>query len=78
MSGRRMNIRKCKDGSYCLRFYHAHEDQIETIQLALDHARLEGGSDFDTVALDRICMAYLSTFPHHPAKDAGSTEEQSK
>lgn len=36
-----MNIRKCKDGNYRLRLYHAHEDQIETIQLALEVARIE-------------------------------------
>lgn len=60
MSGRRMNVRKCKDGSYRARFYHLHEEQIETIELALKSARLEGESDFDSVALDRICMNYLA------------------
>jgi len=60
MSGRRMDLRKCKDGSYRLRIYHAHEDQIETIQLALDHARSELGTEFDSVALDAICTNYLS------------------
>jgi hypothetical protein len=61
MSGRRMNTRKCKNGSYRLRLYHAHEDQIETIQLAFQIAREEDGSDFDTVALDRICLWYLAS-----------------
>ena len=60
MSGRRMNIRKCQDESFRIRIYHLHEDQLETIQIALEKARLEGGSDFDSVALERICMAYLS------------------
>jgi hypothetical protein len=55
-----MNLRKCKDGSHRLRIYHAHEDQIETIQLALDHARSELGTEFDSVALDAICTNYLS------------------
>jgi hypothetical protein len=60
MSGRRMNIRKCKDASFRIRIYHLHEDQLETIQLALEKARLEGGSDFDSVALERICLGYIS------------------
>jgi hypothetical protein len=62
-----MNTRKCKDGSYRLRFYHVHEDQIETIQLALERARSEGESDFDVVALDRICVAYLAA-PDYTSK----------
>jgi hypothetical protein len=61
MSRRKMNVRKCRDGSYRLRFYHAHEDQIETIQLALATAQEEGNSDFDTVGLDRICIWYLAS-----------------
>jgi hypothetical protein len=60
MSGRRMNIRKCKDGSFRIRIYHLHPEQIELIQLALGKARLEGCSDFDSVALERICMAFIS------------------
>lgn len=59
MAGRRMQIRKCRDGNR-LRFYHAHEDQIETLQLALDRARSELGTEFDVVALEAICMNYLS------------------
>jgi len=55
-----MNIRKCKDGSYRLRFYHVHADQIETIQPALEGARRELGTEFDAVALEALCMNYLS------------------
>lgn len=60
MSGRRMHIRKCKEGSYRLRFYHAHEDQLETFQVALKTARSELGTEFDTVALEAICLAFLA------------------
>jgi hypothetical protein len=60
MSAKRMNRRLCRDGSYRLRFYHAHADQIETIELALEHARNESGSEFDTVLLELICLAYLA------------------
>jgi hypothetical protein len=60
MSARRMNKRRCKDGSWRLRFYHSHDDQIETIELALERARQEMGTEFDVVALEAICMNYLS------------------
>ena len=60
MSGRRMKPRKCKDGSYVIRFYHVHEDQLKTIQDALERARSLGGSDFDSVAIDNICMGFLA------------------
>jgi hypothetical protein len=60
MSGRRMNRRKCKDGSSRLRFYHAHDDQIEIIERSLDRAREEIRTEFDVVALEAICMNYLS------------------
>jgi len=55
-----MNIRLCRDGSYRGRIYHLHKEQIELIQMAFERARMEGGSDFDSVALERICMSYLS------------------
>lgn len=60
MSGRRMNRRRCKDGSWRLRFYHAHDDQVEIIELTLDRAREQMGTEFDVVALEAICMNYLS------------------
>ena len=60
MSGRRMNTRRCRDGSHRLRFYHAHEDQIQTLQLALGRVRSELGTEFDLVALEAICMGYLA------------------
>jgi hypothetical protein len=61
MSGKRTQFRECKDGSYRLRIYHLHEDQIETILKAIEQARKEGQTDFDSVALDGICMSYLAT-----------------
>jgi hypothetical protein len=60
MSGKRMQVRRCKDGSYRLRLYHVHEDQIQTIQLALEAARRDAASEFDVVLLELICMEYLS------------------
>jgi hypothetical protein len=61
MSGRRMKITKCKDGSWLIRIRHLHEDQIKTIQLALEIARSECQSDFDSVAIEGICMAFISS-----------------
>jgi hypothetical protein len=55
-----MNKRRCTDGSWRLRFYHSHDDQVETIESALDRARDEMGTEFDAVALEAICMNYLS------------------
>jgi hypothetical protein len=55
-----MHIRRCRDGSHRIRLYHAHEDQIQTIRLALDAARLEAPSEFDIVLLELICLAYLT------------------
>jgi len=66
MSGKRMQTRRCKDGSHRLRLYHAHDDQIRTIQLALEHARQESGSEFDIVLLELICMAYLTGARREP------------
>jgi hypothetical protein len=60
MSAKRMNKRLCRDGSYRLRFYHAHAAQIETIEFALELAREEAGSDFDVVLLELICLGYLT------------------
>lgn len=61
MSGKEMQIRKCKDGSYRIRLYHGHEDQIQTIQLALEIARGDSPSEFDIVLLELICMSYIAT-----------------
>lgn len=46
-----------------LRFYDVYTDQITTIQTALEQARQDAGTAHDTVALDAICMHYLSTRP---------------
>ena len=43
-----------------MRIYSLHEDQIGLIQVALDKARRESGTEYDSVALTNICMAYLS------------------
>lgn len=47
--------------TYRLRFTAIHEDQRETIFAALQKARLEAETDFDSVALELICLAYLAS-----------------
>jgi hypothetical protein len=47
-------------GKYRLRFYGVAPDHKKSILLALERARLELGTDFDAVALEAICMNYLS------------------
>lgn len=48
-------------GKYRFRFHGVAPDQAESILAALQHARAEFGTDFDTVALDAICMHYLAS-----------------
>lgn len=43
-----------------MRIYSLHEDQIELITLAFEKAREESETEYDSVALTNICMAYLS------------------
>jgi hypothetical protein len=45
---------------YRLKFYSVAPDQKEIIILALEKARAELGTRFDSVALEAICMNYLS------------------
>ena len=40
--------------------FKVHTDQKETIRLALDKAKQEGGTEFDAVALEGICLNYLA------------------
>jgi hypothetical protein len=48
-------------GKYRFRFHAIAPDHAETILLALEHARGELGTQFDSVALDAICQHYLAT-----------------
>jgi hypothetical protein len=50
-----------KRGTSRLRFAPVHIDQEATILLALERARLLGNTEFDTVALELICMNFLTT-----------------
>ncbi len=43
-----------------MRIYSLHDDQIELITAALEIARIQSDTEYDSVALTNICMAYLS------------------
>lgn len=62
----RVNRRfNAKRGTYRLRFTSVHPDQLQTIEQALALARGEAGTQYDTVALEGICLSYLATGPRN-------------
>lgn len=40
--------------------FKLHEDQRETVKMALEQAKKEAGTDFDAVALEAIAIAFIS------------------
>jgi hypothetical protein len=46
-----------------MRIYSLHDDQIELIQLALEIARRDSDTEYDSVALTNICMDFLAGCP---------------
>jgi len=56
-----------------LRFYGIDQERLDTILTALKLAKAECGTKFDSIALDAICMHFISTFSPN-----GSGEECSK
>jgi len=62
MSSGKMDERLTKrTGKYRLRFYAVAPDQLEIIKLALKLAREECNTNFDSVALDAICLEFIAT-----------------
>ena len=62
MSSGRVDIRTIKrTGKARLRFYGVAPDHLEMILAALEVARKDLNTEFDTVALEGICMHYLNT-----------------
>jgi len=59
-SQRRVRVDPRKNGKYRLRFNTVHEDQLELIMNALDLAKRESGTRYDTVALTNICLHYIA------------------
>ena len=59
----RVNVRyNGKRDSYRYRFQPIYRDQADTINLALALAREEGETEYDSVALEYICMNYLAIY----------------
>ena len=55
-----------KRNCHRFRFQPIYPDQAETILHCLAIAREDGETEYDTVALDYICMHFLSTYtPEH-------------
>jgi hypothetical protein len=48
------------NGRYRLRFNYIHEDQLELVLSALENARTESETEYDSVALTNICVHYLA------------------
>lgn len=58
----RVDIRETKrSGKFRLRFYAVAPDHLEVILTALEAAREELGTNFDSVALDAICTHFLAS-----------------
>ncbi len=50
--------------------FKPHEDQLEGIRTALDKAKKEFQTEYDTVALEHICMTFLSPGASQPKSEA--------
>ena len=60
MDSGRVDVRYCPTkGKYRFRFYGVSPDHHETILMALERARKELETQYDTVALEAIMMNYL-------------------
>lgn len=59
--GRKIDWRLVKGKTkYRGRFYDCHPEQKEVIEDAINKARKESGTKHDTVALELICLNYLT------------------
>jgi hypothetical protein len=59
--GGRVHVRPCKNRGYSrLRFMHVYPDQVESILQALSLTREELDTEYDSVALEAICLHYLA------------------
>ena len=67
----RVNVRyNGKRGSYRYRFQPIYPDQATTINLALAIVREEIETEYDSVALENICLYFLSTYSFPQSKKA--------
>jgi len=72
----RVNVRfNAKRRTSRLRFTSVHEDQMETILYALKVSRAMAETEYDTVALELICMSYLACGTPRPRSSAGQAHK---
>lgn len=64
-----------KDTGTTSKSFKLHEDQLETVNHALEKAKDEGQTDVDSVALEYICLQYLESKLGKPAKGKTITKE---
>ena len=63
MSKGRADVRQSKrDGKFRMRFYGLDEERLDCIQSAVAIARKESDTEYDSVALDQICVHFLATY----------------
>ncbi len=75
MSSMKVDYRKIKaSGKTRLRFPDVHEDQLDLILQALEVAGEAMGTEHGTVALEAICLHFLTTFSHESAHTSQSAE----
>lgn len=62
MGSGRVDVRMTqRTGKVRLRFYGVAPDQLDSIVEALNMARQDLSTDYDTVALEQICLYFLAT-----------------
>ena len=54
-----------------MRIYSLHDDQVELVKEALELARQESETAYDSVALTHICMAYLAVASANDTPSSG-------
>ena len=65
-----------RNSLFRLRFYGIDQDRLDTILRALRIARLDSGTEFEAVALENICLHFLSTYvPDLPQPSSGAAHE---
>ncbi len=62
-----------RSGKWRLRFYSVAPDHLEVVLAALQAAREEIGTEYDSVALDAICVEFLASRLGKPKPTLGGS-----
>ena len=60
MDKKYLDIRKCKSGKYRIRVRNVADDQRELVHLAFKEVMEELGTEYANVALEALCLHYLT------------------